>query len=89
MTSAFSFQVLNAQRIPSVGIVAVAVRRLDGNICSGARVAATIGGREVELRINSVALEGGRSVRDDTMTLSVTTDEMDLAILVGAIFRGC
>ena len=45
--SAFSFEVLHAQRVPTAGIVAVGVRVLSGIVSPGARAVATIGGRRV------------------------------------------
>lgn len=85
--SAFSFEVLHAQRVPTAGIVAVGVRLLSGIVSPGARAVATIGGRRVELRIDSVALEGGRTVVDGTRSLAVATNEPDLELLVGGVFR--
>jgi hypothetical protein len=88
MMARFSFEVLHAQRLPASGIVAVAVRVLDGMILPGATAVATIGGRTVELRVNSVALEGGRGVVDGTRSFSVATDESNVDVLVGVVFRG-
>jgi len=86
--SGFSFEVLHVQRLPTAGIVAVGVRVVSGVVSPGTTAVSTIDGRRVELRITSVALEGGRTVVDETRSLAVATNESNLDVLVGAIFRG-
>ncbi|RKH09846.1 hypothetical protein D7V97_15430 [Corallococcus sp. CA053C] len=65
------FRVLHVHRLPTPGLTLATADILSGVVAPGARAYGLVSGRPVEILVRSVALEGGRSQVDGTVTLQI------------------
>ncbi|RKH27597.1 hypothetical protein D7V77_11180 [Corallococcus sp. CA041A] len=87
MTTAM-FRVLHVHRLTTLGVTIAAVDILSGVVVPGARAYAMVSGMPVEMVVRSVALEGGRSRMDGTVTLQIELSGAEPPDAVeGAVFE--
>ncbi|NPC74570.1 hypothetical protein HPP05_32945 [Corallococcus exiguus] len=82
------FRVLHVHPLPTLGVTIAAVDVLSGVVAPGARAYGSVAGKPVEMLVRSVALEGGRSRVDGTVTLQVELSGAEPpAAVEGAVFE--